>query len=235
LTLPAPPPAAKGLRLERSCLFAREADSREVFRPFSALDTGSDREPLRRLALLTGLPHPSTRHSQVFFEPLSAFFFPVPSRPFFMPVALLGFSPSELSLRWNPGRLSAPAPLLSLRPGLLPANHGCPQPAFHRPLRRLQGFSPPARPCTRPLALARKPRSLLSWVLALQGSPTALDGLAFASPPLTCFGEGRENREGFLPHAPGTSESFSLRRVALSPKRLPSFLGFPPFSSFLTL
>jgi hypothetical protein len=169
----------------------------------------------RRLsALLTGLPHPSSRHSQVFFEPLSASFFPVPSRPYFVPVALLGFDPAELSLRWNPGRLSAPAPLLSLRPGPLPANHGCPQPALHRPLRRLQGFPPPARPCTRHQALARKPRSMLSWVSSLQGSPTALDGLAFTSPPLTCFGEDRESREGFLPHAPGTSECRSLRRVA---------------------
>jgi hypothetical protein len=122
-----------------------------------------------------------------------------------------------------------------LLPGKLPADHGCPQPAFCRPLRRLQGFHPPARPCTRQQALAWTPRSMLSWVFSLQGSPTALERLAFTSPPLTCFGEGRGNREGFLPHAPGTSEYHSLRRVALSPERLPSFLGFPPLSSFLTL
>lgn len=79
---------------------------------------------------------------------------------------------------------------------------------------------------------------------------TTVDALLGFLPPRVSHGTGRaglhqssshvlwrgsRKPEGFLPHAPGTSECRSLRRVACLRWRLPSFLGFPPFSSFLTL
>lgn len=65
------------------------ADSREVFSP-TALEIG-DSTNIRRgyLARLRSAPR--------FSQPLSAFFFPKPWRPCFMPLTLLGFSPSEPS------------------------------------------------------------------------------------------------------------------------------------------
>jgi len=76
--------------LARRCsLPVSSADSREVFSP-TALGNG-DSTNIRR-DYLTRL-----RSAPRFSQPLSAFFFPKPCRPCFMPVTLLGFSPPEPS------------------------------------------------------------------------------------------------------------------------------------------
>jgi hypothetical protein len=114
-----------------------ETDSHEVPRPSSALVSGSDlhRVYLSRLCSTLRLS-----------QPLSALLRPAPSRPCFMPAALMGFVPSEVSPRRNPLRLSTPAPLLTLPPGSSIASHGKPLSAIPFPLGGLQGFSPPASP-----------------------------------------------------------------------------------------
>jgi hypothetical protein len=131
-----------------------EADSHEVLFPFSVLEQSSD---LTR-AYLTRLCY-ALRLSQ----PLSVLFRPAPFRPCFMPVSLLGFSPSEVSPRWNPERLSTPAPLLTSSCGSAPASHSklCSTVAF--PFDRLQGVDPPANPFIRRQALTRHPEPILSW------------------------------------------------------------------------
>jgi hypothetical protein len=131
-----------------------ETDSHEVLFPFSALEQGSD---LHR-AYLTRLCY-ALRLSQ----PLSVLFRPVPFRPCFMPVTLLGFHPSEVSPRWNPERLSTPAPLLTLSYGSAPASHSKLRSTVAFPLDRLQGFDPPANPFVLQQALTRHPEPILSW------------------------------------------------------------------------
>jgi hypothetical protein len=58
--------------------------------------------------------HTRLRSALRFSQPPSAFFFPKPFRPCFMPVTLLGFAPTELFPCRSPIRLSTPAPLLTL-------------------------------------------------------------------------------------------------------------------------
>jgi hypothetical protein len=136
-----------------ACSF-NETDSHEVLCPFSALEQGSD----QHRAYLSRL-----RYALRLFQPLSVLFRPAPFQPCFMPVTLLGFSPSEVSPRWNPERLSTPAPLLTLSYGSAPASHSklCSTVAF--PIDRLQGFDPPANPFIRRQALTHHPEPILSW------------------------------------------------------------------------
>jgi hypothetical protein len=114
--------------------------------PFSVLTRGSD----SRRAYLTRL-----RSALRFFQPRSALLPPWPSRPCFMPLALLGFRPPEPSLDEQPWRLSTPAPLLTLPPGSVSARYGKPCAAGSFPLDRLQGFPLPASPF--------RPSRMLFW------------------------------------------------------------------------
>jgi hypothetical protein len=131
-----------------------ETDSHEVLFPSSVLEPGSD----MHRAYLTRLCY-ALRLSQ----PLSVLFRPAPFRPCFMPVTLLGFSPTEVSPRWNPERLSTPAPLLTLSYSSTPASHSKLRSTVAFPLDRLQGFYPPANPFVRRQALTRHPEPILSW------------------------------------------------------------------------
>jgi hypothetical protein len=131
-----------------------ETDSHEVLFPFSALEQGSD----QHRAYLTRLCY-ALRLSQ----PLNVLFRPAPFQPCFMLVALLGFFPSEASPRWNPERLSTPAPLLTSSYGSAPASHSKLRSTWSFPLDRLQGFNPPANPFFRRQALTRHPEPILSW------------------------------------------------------------------------
>jgi hypothetical protein len=123
-----------------------ETGSLEVRRPSSALDSGSDlhRGCLSRLCCTLR-----------FFQPLSALLPPNPSRPCFMPLALLGLPPSELSPCWNPKRLSTLAPLLTLPPASITTSYGKPHSMAPSTFGRLQGFTPPASPFIRCRALTR--------------------------------------------------------------------------------
>jgi hypothetical protein len=124
----------------------RQASSPLGFLPFSVLTRGSD----SRRAYLTRL-----RSARRFFQPRSASLPPWPSRPCFMPLALLGFYPPEPSLDEQPWRLSTPAPLLTLPPGSVSARYGKPRAAGSFPLDRLQGFPLPASPF--------RPSRMLFW------------------------------------------------------------------------
>jgi hypothetical protein len=97
--------------------------------------------------LTTGLPDPSSRHSQV-FSTSQCFLPPLTFPALFHAGRTLGIRPLELSLRGNPVRLvGVRSPPVVTRVRLhesprLPAAHVTSHPG------RLQGFFPPASPCT---------------------------------------------------------------------------------------
>jgi hypothetical protein len=140
----------------------RQASSPLGFLPFSVLTRGSD----SRRAYLTRL-----RSALRFSQPLSALLPPWPSRPCFMPLALLGFRPPELSLDVRPWRLSTPAPLLPLPPGAGRARCGKPCAAWPFPIGRLQGFPPPASPFRRSAMLLAGRRRCSPGLLLSKGLP----------------------------------------------------------------
>jgi hypothetical protein len=199
-----------------------ETISVEVCCPSSALERGSDQHRYFQLRLCC---------THRFSQPPSAFFLPGPFRPCFMPVALLGFFPSESSPHWNPKRFSTLAPLLTFPPGLTPSLRGKPQIAEPPPFGCLQGFNPPASPFIRCRALTRTPQPLLSWFFSLQGSPTTRDGSAFTGPPLTHSHHWLTSPESLAPLDRCPRVSLNVP-CGLSPKRLPSFLVFLPLSLF---
>jgi hypothetical protein len=112
-------------------------------------------------------------------------FFPKPSRPCFVPVTLLGFTPAELFPCRSPVRLSTPAPLLTLPKW--PAQR-LPRQAVTddwRSTRSASGVSPSGKAVRRAASVSSLTvADALLVFSSLQGSPTANDGLAFASPPL---------------------------------------------------
>jgi hypothetical protein len=140
----------------------RQASSPLGFLPFSVLTRGSD----SRRAYLTWL-----RSALRFFQPRSAFLPPWPSRPCFMPLALLGFCPPEPSLDVRPWRLSTPAPLLPLPPGAGRARCGKPCAAWPFPIGRLQGFPPPASPFRRSAILLAGRRRCSPGLFLSKGLP----------------------------------------------------------------
>jgi hypothetical protein len=210
-----------------------ETDSHEVLFPFSALAPGSDQHRIFLFRLCYAL-----RLSQ----PLSVSFRPAPFRPCFMPVTLLGFFPSEVSPRWNPERLSTPAPLLTFSNGSSHLPHSKLRFTLPFPLARLQGFTPPASPFTGCRTLIQTTRPILSWASSssrvshdwrcsrLHGSSSHVLSRRLNSPA-----------SRFASPLPGTPESHSpfvwlvFPAFRRTPSRLPSFLRSIPLSLFTPL
>jgi hypothetical protein len=201
-----------------------ETDSHEVLFPFSALAPGSDQHRIFLFRLCYAL-----RLSQ----PLSVSFRPAPFRPCFMPVTLLGFFPSEVSPRWNPERLSTPAPLLTLSYGSTPASCSKLRSTEPFPLDRLQGFYPPANPFIRRQALTCHPESLLSWDSSPPRVSLVTRWSCFHNPSSHALSLRFAPRpEDHLTPLRSCPRVFLHATCGLPPKRLPSFLGFATFSLF---
>jgi hypothetical protein len=78
------------------------------------------------------------------------------------------------------------------------------------------------------------PPPVLSWAFPLQGSPMTRDGYAFTYPPLPHFRHRPKQPEGCPTLCP-VPQSVLHKPCGWSLARLPSFLGFLPFSLFTSL
>jgi len=195
------------------------------FFPFSALAMGSD----SCRAYLTRL-----RSARRFTRPLSALLPPWPSRPCFMPLALLGLCPPEPSLDERPWCLSTPAPLLTLPPGSGPARHGKPRATGPSPLDRLQGFPPPASPFRLSARLIVDRRRCSPGLLPSKGLPWLAMGAPSRSLLSRTSGIGWRGDKAASPFARCPRVSL-LESCGWSLARLPSFLGSLPFSLLTSL
>jgi len=114
-------------------------------------------------------------------HPLDGFLPPLPARPCFVPVTLMGFRPSELFPSTEPLRLSTPAPLLPLSEArcdhapcigsstetiALVSTHPTPASPTLRSTDRLQGLIPRRSPSPG-LWCYPPPGSMLSWASIL--------------------------------------------------------------------
>jgi hypothetical protein len=151
------------------------------------------------------------------FQPLRALLPPYPSRPCFMPLALMGFSPSELSPRLQPLRLSTPFAFMSLPPGSNPGPHSKLRFSVPSPVSRLQGVAPQASPFTRCLRLVAHRGRCSPGFRPLQGSPTTSDGTAFTASSPTHFHSDSTAPQDRFPFARCPGASLTRRVACLSP------------------
>jgi hypothetical protein len=147
----------------------------------------------------------------------------------------LGVFPSEVSPRWNPLRLPTPAPLLTLPPGSVLAFHGKPLSTIPFPFGSLQGFIPPASPFSNGRCYPPARADPLLGLVPSKGLPGCSMNTLSRTLLSRTFTPVRLTRRFDSP-LPGAPEFYSYNlwlvcpRSRRNPSRLPSFLGFIPFS-----